>query len=109
MVSESVAKYLEWEKELFFTNESSSPIILLTIAVLGFLFALFYAFWKRNPWYGLLVINIGTILKIIVSIGFGKEVGMAAIVPSLSSIAIINALAFLFWKYKKRKTLLRET
>lgn len=103
LVSESVANYLEWEKELFLTNDSSLPLILLSLAVLGFLFALFYAFWKRNPWYGLLLVNVGTIIKIIVSIGFGKEVGMAAIVPSISSIGIINIVAFIFWKYKKRK------
>ena len=102
-VPESVSDYLEWEKELFFSNESSMPLITLTVAVIIFLFGLFYTFWKRNPWYGLLLINVGTIIKIIVSIGFGKEVGMAAIVPSLSSIAFINFVAFIIWRYYKKK------
>ena len=102
-VSESVSSYLEWEKQLFFTNTSSTPLILLTVAVLVFLFGLFYAFWKRNPWYGLALINVGTIIKIIVSLGFGKEVGTAAILPSLSSLAVINVVAFLIWRRSKKK------
>lgn len=100
-VPESISNYLEWEKQLFFTNESLIPLILLIVAVILFLFGLFYSFWKRNPWYGLLLINLGTIIKIIVSVGLGKEMGMAAIVPSLSSLVIINFVAFLLWKYKK--------
>ena len=79
------------------------PLILLTVAVVLFLFGLFYAFWKRNLWYGLALINVGTLLKIIVSLGFGKEVGTAAIVPSLSSLAVINIVAFLIWKFKRGK------
>ena len=102
-VPESVSAYLEWEKQLFFSNESSMPLITLKVAVIVFLFGLFYAFWKRNPWYGLLLINVGTLIKIIVSIGFGKEVGMAAIVPSLSSIAFVNFVAFLIWRYYRKK------
>ncbi len=97
----SVSGYLEWEKQLFFSNESLVPLILLSSVVLLFLLGLFYAFWQRNPWYGLLLINIGTVMKIIVSVVLGKEAGLAAIIPSLSSIAIINFVAFLIWKTKK--------
>jgi len=102
-VSPEVVAYLEWEKQLFFTNDTFLPLILLSSVVVLFLFCLFYAFWLRNPWLGLGLINVGTILKIIVSIVLGQDLGKAAIVPSLSSMAIINLLAFLIWKFFKKR------
>ncbi len=103
IVSEQVRGYLEWEKQLFFTNESRVPLISLTVAVLIFLFGLFYAFWKRNVWVGLVLINAGTVAKIIVSVFFGGELGTAAILPSLSSLAIINCTTYLIWRHTTRK------
>ena len=64
---------------------------------------LFYAFWQKSFWIGLLVLNIGNILKIGVSIFFGGDAGMASIVPTLSSILILNILAFVIWKLTKSK------
>lgn len=101
-VSPKVIAYLEWEKQLFFTNDSFVPLFLLSSVVVLFLFCLFYSFWHRNPWLGLILINVGTILKVIVSIVLGKDLGMAAIVPSLSSMAIINVVAFLVWKFIRK-------
>lgn len=98
-----VSDYLEWEKQLFFTNESIVPLLVLTLVVAGFLVALFTAFWRRNPWLGLVLVNVGTVLKIVVSIALGKESGAAAIVPSLSSMAIINFAAFVFWRLSNAK------
>lgn len=103
-VSDSISDYLEWEKQLFFTNESRLPLIILIVVVSVFLFSLFFTFWKRSPFYGLVLINLGTILKIIVSLGFGKEVGTVSIIPSLSSIAVINVVYFLVRKYLQSKT-----
>jgi|GEM_PF-213104 len=102
-VSDAVSGYLEWEKQLFFVNESRTPLFVLCAAVLVFLVTLYYTFWHRNPWFGLLLINIGTILKIIVSVGIGKDLGMAAIVPSVSSLVCINLFAFIVWRFLKTK------
>ena len=93
-VSPAVQSYLEWEQQFFFANASKLPLFALTMAVAAFLFLLFFAFWQRNIWYGLAVINLGTLLKIMVSLVFGQEAGMAAIVPSLSSLLVINAIAW---------------
>lgn len=97
-VSENVRGYLEWENELFFVNPSRGPLLLLAVTVVFFLFGLFQAFWNRNAWYGLLLINAGTVVKVIVSIWFGEAAGRAAIIPSLSSLAVINFIAFLVWR-----------
>lgn len=103
-VSPYVSDYLAWEKEFFLVSESVAPLVLLVVAVVGFLAGLFYAFYTRSLWYGLLLINAGTLLKVIVSVGFGGESGFSSVVPSLSSLMIIDAGAFLLWYffYKKR-------
>ncbi len=94
----AIRDYLQWEADLFFSNESKLPLAALIVAVMIFLFLLFYAFWQRNPWFGLLVINAGTVLKIIVSLAFGEGAGEAAIVPSLSSLLVINLFAYFLWR-----------
>lgn len=98
-VSEHISGYLEWEKQLFFLNKSRVPIFTLLTAVSVFLVGLFSAIWYRNFWLGLFLINAGTLMKIVVSITLGKEFGAAAVIPALSSLAIINLAAYLAWRY----------
>ncbi len=97
-VSPKISDYLEWEKQLFLANKNKAPLFMLLAAVGLFLFALFYAFWQRNPWYGLWIINLGTFIKIIVSLVFGQHIGLAAIIPSLSSLLVINIIAWIIWR-----------
>lgn len=101
MVAPMVSEYLQWEKQLFFSNDSELPLVALTGSIIIFLFFLFYAFWQRNVWYGLAVINAGTVLKIIVSVTFGQDAGMAAIAPSLFSLLVINLFAWFLWRLKR--------
>lgn len=103
-VSETISGYLDWEREAFLNPDNRQPLILLTIAVVVFLFLLFYALWHRNFWVGLLVLNIGNLLKIWVSVTYGGEAGKAAIIPTLSSIIILNLFAFGIWKWRKNKS-----
>ncbi len=100
-VSETISGYLDWERQLFFNPNNRQPLLILSITVFLFLFLLFYAFWNRSFWIGLLVLNIGNLLKIVVSVFFGGDAGTAAIVPTLSSMIILNVLAFIIWKVKK--------
>lgn len=103
-VPPEISEYLAWEEKLFFSNDDKRPLIALIIAVAIFLFLLFYAFWKRNVWYGLAVINLGTLLKVAVSIGFGEDAGMAAVLPSLSSLLVINVSAWLWLRRQRSKS-----
>ncbi len=100
-VSPSVSEYLEWEKRLFFTNNNKLPLLAFVFGVFAFLGLFFYAFWQRSPWYGLALINAGTVLKVIVSVVFGQDAGMAAIVPSFSSLLVINLFAWFLWRRKR--------
>lgn len=98
IIPDQVSGYLEWEKQLFFVNENPWPLILLSGAVIVFLVSLFYAFWKRNIWYGVIVANVGTILKIIVSVTLDPQSGTAAILPSVTSMLVVNIIAYLVWR-----------
>lgn len=100
-VSTHVSAYLKWEEQLFFADDTKLPLVALIFGVFVFLMLLFYAFWERNPWYGVAIINAGTVLKIIVSVAFGQDAGMAAIVPSLSSLLVINLFAWFLWQRKR--------
>ena len=93
-VSETISGYLDWERQMFFNANNRIPLIVLSVSVLIFLLLLFYSFWQKSFWMGLLVLNIGNLLKIGVSVFFGEDAGMASIVPTLSSILILNLLAF---------------
>lgn len=105
VVPESFVAYLDWEKQLFFTNKSILPLTLLIFFVSGFLFSWFMAFWNRNYWLGLILINVSTILKILVSVWLAEQAGFAAVAPSIFSLAIVNLAAFLFWIFQiKRKS-----
>lgn len=103
VVPQHVVGYLEWEKQLFYSGESALPLLSLVAAVMLFLSGLICAFWQRNAWMGLLLINAGTIMKIVVSVCIGNEAGMAAIVPSVSSLACINFLAYVVWRRYQRR------
>lgn len=102
-VSEAVSGYLAWEKQMFFTNENRLPLFGLIAAVLVFLVFFFYAFWQRNAWYGVLIVNLGTLLKIVVSLMFGGNAGVAAVVPSVASLCVINVIAGLVWLRARRR------
>lgn len=103
-VSETISGYLDWEREAFLNPNNRKPLVMLVVAVLIFLLLLFYAFWHRNYWIGLLVLNIGNLLKIAVSILFGGDVGMASIAPTITSILILNIIALLIWKFRPNKS-----
>ena len=103
-VSDAVAGYLEWERVMFLDPHNRIPLAILAFAVSVFLFCLFYAFWHRSLWLGLLVINVGNLLRILVSVLFGGEIGAVAILPTLSSMLVINIIAFAIWKWHRYKT-----
>lgn len=102
-VSETVSGYLDWERQVFFDSENKQPLVILSIAVIVFLYLLFYALWHRSFWVGLIVLNVGNLLKITVSVFYGGDAGMAAIVPTLSSIVVLNLVALGIWKWRKNK------
>lgn len=89
-----VTRYLAWEVE-FLTRGDPTARAAFLVLVLLFFAALGAAFWKRDMRYGLAVLNAGTLLKVVWSVGFGGEVGWASLPPALATLAVCDAVVLL--------------
>jgi hypothetical protein len=78
------------------------------LLVVGFFVALAVAFWKRSWLWGLAVINVGTLLKVIWSVAFGGAAGWASLVPSLFTLAVTDAAILLAGRWSKRRRARQE-
>lgn len=97
VVSETVLQYMNWERDFMLHGSLLQRGVLLFL-VIAFLWLLALAFWKRNVYFGLLVLNAGTAMKVVWSIFFGGAVGYASILPSVITLAICNAVVYLIWR-----------
>jgi hypothetical protein len=77
--------------------------VVLLLLVVTFFIALAAAFWKRSWLWGLVVINAGTLLKVIWSVAFGGATGWASLMPSLFTLAITDAAILLAARWLKRR------
>ena len=96
-VSQNVLQYLEWERD-FMLHGSVAQKLLLLFLVIGFLWILALAFWRRSWLFGVAILNAGTGLKIVWSIFFGGTVGYAAILPSIVTLIVCNTALYLIWR-----------
>jgi hypothetical protein len=101
-----VVAYLEWERQFVTGGDWLAKAVLVAL-VIAFFVALGAAFWKRNWWWGLGVLNAGTLLKVIWSVAFGGEVGWAALLPAVVTLAICDALILLGVRWVAQRRLAR--
>ena len=92
--SPRVEEYLAWEREFFLEGGLVNQVVLVVLVV-GFFVALATAFWKRSWLWGLAVLNGGTLLKVAWSVAFGGAAGWASLLPSVVTLAIVNAVVVL--------------
>ena len=102
-----VEGYLAWERQ-FLTEGGVAERVILVLLVIGFFVALAAAFWKRNWLWGLAVINVGTLLKVIWSVAFGGAAGWASLVPSLFTLAVTDAAILLAARWLTRRRARQE-
>lgn len=109
-IDPQVQAYLAWELE-FLTNGNIVAQITLLLMVIGFFTLLLLAFWKRNWLYGLAVLNIGTLLKVVWSVLFAGDTGWAALLPSIITLAICDTIiiAAARWLQTRRARIERQT
>jgi hypothetical protein len=100
--SPPVEGYLAWERQ-FLIDGGVVARVALTLLVIGFFVALVAAFWKRSWRWGLVVINAGTLLKVIWSVAFGGAGGWASLAPSLFTLAVTDAAILLAARWLKRR------
>lgn len=96
-VSDNVLQYMNFERE-FLLHASVLHRVSLLLLVIVFLWVLALAFWKRSWLAGVLVLNIGTMMKVVWSIFFGGEIGYASIVPSVVTLIVCNTVLYFIWR-----------
>ncbi len=96
--SPRVLDYLAWERAFLTGGNVVAKLVFLTL-VIAFLVALAAAFWKRTWLYGLIVLNAGTLLKVIWSVVVGGSLGWAALLPSLVTLAICDTIIVLVMQW----------
>jgi hypothetical protein len=105
--SPRVEGYLAWERQFLLEGSVVARVALLLLVV-AFFVALATAFWKRSWLWGLVVINAGTVLKVIWSVAFGGATGWASLVPSLFTLAVTDAAILLAARWLKRRRARQE-
>src|SRR3712207_3809887 len=105
--SPRVEGYLAWELQ-FLTEGSVAARVALGVLIVAFFVALAAAFWKRSWLWGLAVLNVGTLLKVIWSVAFGGAAGWASLAPSLFTLAITDAAIVLAASWLKRRRTRQE-
>jgi hypothetical protein len=105
--SPRVEGYLAWERQ-FLLEGSVVARVALVLMVVAFFVALAAAFWKRSWLWGLVVINAGTLLKVIWSVAFGGATGWASLAPSIFTLAVTDAAILLAMRFLRRRRKRRE-
>jgi hypothetical protein len=100
--SARVEGYLAWERQ-FLTEGNGAVRVALVLLVVTFFVALGAAFWRRSWLWGLAVLNVGTLLKVIWSVAFGGEAGWASLSPSIVTLAIVNTVILLAVRFLRQR------
>lgn len=96
--NETAGQFLEMERQYLFGTWGWSKV-LMSLLVPVSLFALASAFWKRSLWFGLAVLVMMAVGKMIWGIAFGGESGWAMLVPA--SLGLLICIALVFVGYRK--------
>lgn len=88
---EFVVEFLAAERALLESMTTLQLLIFVGLVVI-FLSVLATAFWRRSLMWGLLVANLGGAIKLIFSILVWGETGLTALVPTLVTALVFNAV-----------------
>ena len=96
-----VVEFLLAERQLL---EALTAVQFATfvLAVSLFLTLLAAAFWKRNLWLGVLVANLGGAAKLLFGYWAWGETGSAAILPTLVTAFVFNAICYMTWRLRRQ-------
>lgn len=105
VISPDVEKFLAMEKEWLRSTWSMKEVILgLTVPIFFAVLAL--AFWKRSLVFGLAIVVLAAVGKILWSIGAEADAGTSVVVPALLGLAICVVLLYYgFKRLEKNKSL----
>lgn len=102
-VNPKVDEFLEMEMDYLFGEWNFIKIVLSSLVPVTML-ALAYAFWKHSWKYGLLVINLIAILKVLWSLYAGVEgSGATVILPAFIGLIICNLVIIIAYRVVKKR------
>lgn len=103
VVSEQVKEFLSFERQYLTTNWNGAKILLTTTVPIS-LSLLAMAFWKRNLWFGVTVIVLMAVGKLIWSVYNAGDAGMSILVPALVGLVICSLLIVLGFRRMQGRT-----
>jgi hypothetical protein len=101
-VDAKTAEFLEMERQYLFGAWDWSKV-LMTLLVPVSLSALAFAFWKRSLWFGLSVLVLIAVAKMVWGVAFGGESGWAMLVPASLGLLICIGLVYIGFRKLSRK------
>jgi len=100
-VSEGVREFLHFERQ-YLTGEWTTAKIALAATVPISLFLLALSFWKRSLWFGVTVIVLMAVGKIIWSVYNAGEAGTSIMVPAI--LGLILCIVLILIGYRRMRT-----
>ncbi|AZV42922.1 hypothetical protein [Peribacillus asahii] len=100
-VNPKVEAFLEMEMDYLFGEWDFVKIALSSLVPVT-MFALAYAFWKHSWKYGILVINLIAILKVLWSLYAGDGSGVSVILPAFIGLIICNLVIWIAYRVVKK-------
>lgn len=87
----------------YLTGPWTPAKVLLTLTVPAFFVLLAVAFWRRSWWWGLVVISVAAVGKVVWSLVEGGTSGWAVAAPALIGLAVCNAAVLLGVRLLRRR------
>ncbi|WP_215224670.1 hypothetical protein [Echinicola shivajiensis] len=99
-INQQMQEVLEFEKKLL--SEPLSAIVAILFMFL-FILAILTAFWKHSLKWGLIILNVTLIGKVLLSLFFTGDSGWAPIGNTLFGLLLVNGIAAILYYYRKKR------
>lgn len=101
-VDPKVEEFLAMEMDYLFGEWNVIKVLLSSMVPLT-MFALAYAFWRHSWKYGILVINLIAILKVLWSLYAGEGSGVSVVLPAFMGLVICNLVIWIAYRIVKKR------
>lgn len=95
-IDPQMQQVLEFEKKVLSTPLSAS---ITLVTMFSFLSLVILAFWKRSLKWGLIIVNITVVGKLILSLILTGEAGWGTFPVTIFGLITVNLIALLVYKY----------
>ncbi len=90
IIDPMVEQFLQAERD-YLLGPWTAGKILLTLTVPLFFTLLAFSFWKRSWWWGVAVINLAALGKIVWSVSEGGASGWVVLIPAVIGMLVCDA------------------